>query len=234
MKNLFLSLLALLAIIGCDTKTTTLANKTKSSKYAGKPYRDTVKALSEQKIPGKLECEFYDVGGEGVAYHDVDNKNSGSGDLNKGAGYYAQFRKDEAVDISFTKYHDSIDNSIYNIVQPKIDQLYLGWTESGEWIAYTVDVLETGNYKIGAMYTSNRGGSVRFVVENADASALMEIPSTFNEKEPIAWRNWHHWNYVDSLAVIHLKKGKRILKLEIAKQGNFNFDYFNFVKVKGK
>ena len=234
MKNLLLSLLSTVVFFGCQTKTTTFKHTAKPLKYAGKPYRDSVHTFWGQQIPGKLECEFYDTGGEGVAYHDADDKNNGSGGLNKGLGYYANFRKDEAVDISFTKYHDSIDNSSYNVVQPKIDQLYVGWTEPSEWLAYTVQVLETGDYKLGAMYTSNRGGAIRWVVDDTDTTALLDIPSTFNEHDPIAWRNWHHWNYVDALAVIHLKKGKRVLKLEIVQLGNFNFDNFNFVKIKGK
>ena len=31
---------------------------------------------------------------------------------------------------------------------------------------------------------------------------------------------------------MHLKKGKRVITLEISKLGNFNFDYFEFRKVK--
>jgi hypothetical protein len=42
--------------------------------YAGKPYQ-----LHPQTIPGRVEAEFYDTGGEGVAYHDSDAGNNGSG-----------------------------------------------------------------------------------------------------------------------------------------------------------
>ena len=174
------------------------------------------------------------MGGEGVAYHDSDNKNSGSGGLNKGTGYLNNFRINETVDISYTKFHDTIDNSIYSLVQPKIDQLYVGWTEPGEWICYTVDVLETADYKVGVMYTSNKGGAIKLVVDNNDSTELLNIPTTFNEKEPLAWRNWHHWNYINSLTVVHLNKGKRIIKLEILKEGKFNFDYFSFNIIEGK
>jgi hypothetical protein len=234
MSNLQLFFLIFLTIFGFYTKAEALDKKTDIPGYSGTPYLDTVTALSVQQIPGRLQCEFFDLGGEGVAYHDTDDKNSGSGSLNKGPGYYFNFRINEAVDISFTKFHDSIDNSMYTIVQPKIDQLYLGWTEPGEWTRYTVNVLEDGDYKVGVMYTSNRGGAIRFFVDNTDSTAFLDIPSTFNEKDPLKWRNWHHWNYVDSLTVMHLEKGKRILKLDIAQLGNFNFDYFNFEKIKGK
>ena len=42
------------------------------------------------------------------------------------------------VDISSTKFHDSIDNSPYNVVQPPENKLYVGWTEPGEWFNLTV------------------------------------------------------------------------------------------------
>lgn len=95
-------------------------------------YKDSIYNGGIQKIPGKLQCEYYNLGGEGIAYHDTDSTNSGSGKLNKGTDYLTTFRINKAVDISFTKYHDSIDNSKFNIVQQKKDQFYLGWTEPGE------------------------------------------------------------------------------------------------------
>ncbi|NJK87688.1 MAG: hypothetical protein HC906_18650 [Bacteroidales bacterium] len=42
------------------------------------------------------------------------------------------------------------------------------------------------------------------------------------------WRQWHHWNYIDSLSQIPIKKGKRVVTLEISTMGNFNFDFFTF------
>jgi len=86
-----------------------------------------------QTIPGKLQCEYYDFGGEGIAYHDSDTINSGSGRLNPSDGSYLnEFRINEAVDISFTKFRDpAIDNNPYNFVEPEKDQLYVGWTQPG-------------------------------------------------------------------------------------------------------
>jgi hypothetical protein len=45
--------------------------------YKGKSFNNVI-----QVIPGKLQCEFYDTGGEGIAYHDLDSVNGGSGRLN--------------------------------------------------------------------------------------------------------------------------------------------------------
>jgi hypothetical protein len=40
----------------------------------------------------------------------------------------------EGVDISYTKFPDSIDNRPYDVVQPLENQLYVGWTETGEMV----------------------------------------------------------------------------------------------------
>src|SRR5271170_4270891 len=74
--------------------------------YTGVPYRDGLYTGGAQKIPGRVECAYYDSGGEGTAYHDSDAKNNGSGALNPADGSYLnQFRMDEGVDISYTKFH---------------------------------------------------------------------------------------------------------------------------------
>jgi len=232
MKSLFLYLILTAASFDMRyfqaTELSQDATSRSNGVYTGTPYLDSVAAVSIQRIPGKLKCAFYDRGGEGVAYHDSDRRNNGSGGLNKGPGYLNNFRMDEGVDISYTKFHDSIDNSLYNKVQPGVDQLYLGWTEPGEWTRYTVEIAESAEYRIGALYTSNRGGAIRLFVDNTDSTGLIDVPTTFDAKDPLAWRQWHHWNCVDSLAVIRLKRGRRVITLEVVSGGNFNFDYFEF------
>ena len=110
--------------------------------YNGKPYSDRIYSAGPQVIPGKLQCEYYDYGGEGVSFHDSDSLNSGSGRLNPADGSYLhEYRINEAVDISFTKFQDPpVDNSAFNFVEPQKDQLYVGWTLPGEWTKYSVTV----------------------------------------------------------------------------------------------
>ena len=98
---------------------------------------------------GKIQCEYYDFGGEGIAYHESDSVNSGSGNYNPADGTYLnEFRINESVDISYTKSGD-IDDNIFNMVDPEMNQLYIGWTNPGEWTKYTVDVKSSGRYRIG-------------------------------------------------------------------------------------
>jgi hypothetical protein len=95
--------------------------------YKGTPYRDSRYTGGAQTIPGKVEFAYYDRGGEGIAYHDTDAKNNGSGGLNPADGTYLnEFRMNEGVDISCTKFHDQIDNNPYNMVNPTQNQLYVG------------------------------------------------------------------------------------------------------------
>ncbi|HWR99430.1 MAG TPA: hypothetical protein VN249_02385, partial [Prolixibacteraceae bacterium] len=158
-----------------------------------------------QQIPGKIECELYDLGGEGVAYHDSDPVNNGSGKLNPANGTFLnEFRMKEGVDISYTKSNQT-DNSEFNLVEPLMEQLYVGWTVPGEWINYTVTVSETGVYTIGLMYTASGDGGISLDLDGKQLVEELRIPSTRNEKESVAWRQWHHWNRIDTLATVKLE-----------------------------
>jgi hypothetical protein len=209
-------------------------SKNKLNGYQGVPFNDSQYNKGAQTIPGKLQCEYYDFGGEGIAYHDSDSINSGSGRLNPADGTYLhEFRKNEAVDISYTKFRDpAIDNTSYNFVETEKDQLYVGWTKAGEWVKYTVVVKETGTYQLGIMFTSNQEGKISIAVNDIDATGPLLIPSTFVAADTVAWRQWHHWNYLDKIASIDLKKGLQIITLHTVDIGNMNYDYINFELVK--
>jgi len=73
-------------------------------------------------IPGKIEAEDYDIGGEGVAYHDTTPGNTGG-----------KYRSDD-VDIEET----SDIGGGYNVSH----------IEEGEWLRYTVHVTKTAYYDI--------------------------------------------------------------------------------------
>ncbi|KAF2338343.1 delta endotoxin C-terminal domain-containing protein [Flavobacterium tistrianum] len=185
-------------------------------------------AYKVQEIPGKIECEFYDLGGQGIAYFDQDSINNGSGKLNPVNGNpLNEFRINEGVDISYTK-PDNIDVTPYSKVPVKLEQLYVGWTQPTEWINYTVQVKKTGKYKIGLLYTANGDGAISFDVNGKDATGKMKINSTHDDKDPVAWRQWHHWNSSDNIGSITLEKGKQLLTLHIVENGNMNLDYITF------
>jgi hypothetical protein len=229
LRNSYVSSLAALFLIVAVSDSSAVDH----DKYKGSPYHDSRYAGGAQRIPGRVECAYYDLGGEGVAYHDTDAKNNGSGALNPADGTYLnQFRMDEGVDTSYTKFHDQIDNNPYDVVQPPENLLYVGWTEPGEWFKITVDVASAGVYSADLLYTSNRGGTISLAVNGKDATEPLTIQSTFNAADPIAWRQWHHWNVAKGLVKLRLPKGKSVLTVHILSGGNMNLAYFDFQKAE--
>jgi hypothetical protein len=204
------------------------------SEYKGTPFHDSRYAGGAQKIPGKVMCAYYDLGGEGVAYHDSDAKNNGSGALNPANGTYLnEFRMSEGVDTSYTKFklNPPIDDNPYDKVVPPANLLYVGWTEPGEWFNITVQVAETGDYAVDLLYTSNRGGSISFDVNGEPVTGPLPIVSTYDAADPVAWRQWHHWNIARDLTRIHLNAGANVLTVHTVAQGQMNFATLDFKKV---
>jgi hypothetical protein len=183
--------------------------------YAGRPFQGTV-----QSIPGILECEFYDEGGEGVAYHEADGRNHGSGELNQGGEERDRFRQDEDVDISYTK--DEWDNSPFNLVPQELGHFYVGWTAPEEWLRYTVDIKQAGMYTLSVMYTARYDGGFTVACDGESVGEPIRLRSTADERDEK--RNWHHWNYAEDGGALKLPAGRHVLTLHILAPGNMNFD----------
>lgn len=204
------SAVAGLAVL-CFTGAVALAQP--SPVYMGKPYQGNA-----QVIPGRIQAEFYDVGGDGVAYHDSDPTNNGSGTLNKGDSYLDQFRKDEGVDISYTKkqWDKTVDG-----MDETYGELYVGWTAPGEWIKYTVEVKETGTYTVNSHLSSNnQNAEISLEMDWVDVTGPIVIPST---------GHWHKWRICNNLAEVRLTKGFHVMTLKFVKEGNMNVDYLEFL-----
>jgi hypothetical protein len=69
----------------------------------------------------------------------------------------------------------------------------------GEWINLTVDVAHAGADAADFLYTSNRGGTISVDVNGKDATGPLQIASTYDPADPLAWREWHHWNLASQL-----------------------------------
>ncbi len=112
------------------------------------PYGGTPRA-----IPGTIQAEDYDTGGEGVAYHDTTAGNSGG-----------QYRSD-GVDIEVTT--DS--GAGYDV----------GWTDVGEWLEYTVNVAASGSYTLDLRAASlSTGGTLHVEMDGANVTGTVTLPST--------------------------------------------------------
>jgi hypothetical protein len=200
--------------------------------YKGRPFSDSIFSNPPQVIPGKIQCEYYDFGGEGIAYHDNDSVNSGSGALNPLNGTYLNaFRMQESVDISYTK-SGGVDDNPYNYTSPEMDQLYVGWTAPGEWMNYTLEVRTKGTYAIGLMYTAHSDGAISLTIDDRPVTDSIAIPSTYSNSDTVAWRQWHHWRLIENLSEIALPQGKHILTLHTVENGNMNYDFLEFTLKK--
>lgn len=137
-----------------NTKTSpirTITAHVPQSAYTGSPHI----------IPGLIEVEEYDLGGNNFAYFD-DSKGSETG---------VNFRTQEDVDIE-----ECTDvGGGYN----------LGWATSGEWLEYTVDVQSASHYDIDFRVACN--GDNRTLSLQLDGEPLVTevvIPNT------TGWQEW--------------------------------------------
>jgi hypothetical protein len=198
--------------------------------YKGLPYTDEVCPHGPQEIPGRVELAFYDLGGENVAYHDVTAVNEGA-KLNHEVydygshqrpgipAYIAFFRENEGVDISYTK--DWADFNHPNKVDPKVNQLYIGWQEDGEWTNYTVNVLKPGKYRIITIYGNKDNGSELWINDHFACKLLL----------PEDTGNWHYWTQATIGEIIFEQSGLQLLTLKYNKGSNLAFLDFLLVEV---
>jgi hypothetical protein len=101
-----------------------------------------------------ITLEDYDPGGEGVSYHDVSTENSGG-----------KYRPNEAVDIDYSKN----SGGGYQV----------GWTDTGEWMNYTVDVKQTGYYVASTLLGSpNDGRKFHIEFDGVDVTGSVTVPNT--------------------------------------------------------
>ena len=218
--------------IAVSMLSTTASSQSFLTQYAGVPYHDSRYQNGPQKIPGRVLCAYYDLGGEGVAYHDSDPQNHGSGELNPADGTYLnEFRIHEGVDTSYTKFDrkpTQIDDNPFDKIVPPRDLPYVGWTEPGEWFNITVDVPHAGTYVADFLYTSNHGATISIDVNGKDATGPLQVQTTNDPADPVAWRQWHHWNLASNFSKIRLSKGRNVLTVHILTDGAMNLAYFDF------
>jgi hypothetical protein len=92
----------------------------------------------------------------------------------------------------------------------------------------TVETAHAGLYTADLLYTSNRGGTISIDVNGKPATGPLAIESTSNPAEPIAWRQWHHWNIAPALVKLRLPAGKSVLTVHILTEGNLNLATLEF------
>jgi len=172
-----------------DNCSTCVGGETGREACIGNPFNDVI-----NQIPGIIQVENYDLGGQGVAYNDDDATNNGNG-----------YRTNEGVDIELS---ENSDNN-YNI----------GYTAVGEWINYSVNVENTGNYIISYRVASERSeGAWHLELDGqAMSSSQQALPST---------DGWQTYTVLTT-APVNILAGKHVLAL-VVDGPDFNMDYIEF------
>jgi len=103
-------------------------------------------------IPGKVEIEDFDRGGEGIAYHETSVGNAGN-----------EYRTTEDVDLQ------NCSEGTYNI----------GWVSSGEWLEYTLNATITSTYAVDVRAAApGTGRRFHIEVDGVNTTGTINVPNT--------------------------------------------------------
>ena len=162
------------------------------------PKREPFAGGKPINIPGTLQVEYYDKGGEGAAYHDNDPDNQGD----------ANYRANDGVDIVSGNGGRAI-----------------GYTNSGEWMEYTIDVKEAGTYSYKATVssgTTNSGFSINLKKGNTITKlADVKVPQTGSN-------DWGTYKVVEGTLSKDLEAGEQTLRITIT-GSSCNIDKIQFI-----
>ena len=164
-----------------DGKENVSAKKTLKVNGKRSPYRS-----SPISIPGVIQAENFDKGGEGLTFHDSDDTREGD----------TNYRSDgEGVD--FVKGNGGTA---------------IGYTAKNEWLEYTIDVQMAGSYSYIATVSSGTSGSGFKIGLNKNGSitnlATIKVPQTGNN-------NWDTYTTVEGQLSKDLEEGQQILRFTI-------------------
>lgn len=146
-------------------------------------------------LPGTIQAENFDNGAEGISYHDSDTKNEGGTSYRSNTG---------GVDIVS-------GNGGYAI----------GYTATGEWLEYTVNVEKAGYYTYDAVVSSGvTNSSISLSLRKGDDL----IPLTESLTVPcVASNNWNNYRTLNGRLLVKLEEGEQIIRLNIT-GGSCNID----------
>ena len=144
-------------------------------------------------LPGTVEAENFDTGGQGAGYNDTDASNNGG-----------KYRTGEGVDIETV----TDTSGAYDV----------GWTATGEWMNYTVNTTEAGQYTVSfRVATPNANCALHLADANGNnLTGAVNVPVTGG------YQTW-----TDITANVTLQTGVQTLTL-VEDGGGFNINYMTF------
>lgn len=155
----------------------------------------------EKEIPGIIEAEDFDGGAELFSFHDSDNKNEGD---------IKDYRKD-AGGVDFVKGNGGCA---------------IGYTATGEWLDYTVNVKEAGIYSYEATVSCGSPDGSAFsidVIKDNDVVNLCKVNVTQTDNN-----QWSTYKVMSGEFKVPLEAGNQIIRITIDKP------YVNLDKIELK
>ena len=157
------------------------------------------------ELPGKIEAENFDIPGTGKenkTYNENDSDDHGA-ETNGGKSY----REGTGVDI-----------------YKKATGYVVGYNQEGEWLEYTVNVKEAGDYTFfAAVASANETSSFNMTIDGNELTGDIAVPKNAGEE------NYDDYNKVQKN--VTLTAGQHILRFTVV--GSWmDVDYFTFVKGK--
>lgn len=117
----------------------------------GQPYKGVPFSVGQ-----RIEAEDYDLGGEGVGFHDLTPGNANGN----------------------TYRNDGPDVEV-SILGGQVNGYDVGWIQAGEWLTYTVNAPAAGYYNLDAAFASiGFGGTFHVEVDGKAVSGSATIPDT--------------------------------------------------------
>ncbi|MFN3405911.1 MAG: carbohydrate-binding protein [Cytophagaceae bacterium] len=150
---------------------------------------------SPQPVPGIIQAEDFDLGCLGGSYFDNSGGNQGG----------STHRYGYSVDIGPT--------------QDASGGFDVGWTATGEWLEYTVNVAATGTYNLTFRVSTPLNGNIFHLEQNGvNVTGNISVPNTG------AWSNYT--NLV--VGNVNLSGGVSVIRIFFDNVPGFNLNYFKF------
>ena len=129
------------------------------------PYNNTTIPFAENNIPGIINVTDYDLGKIGYAYQDEDF-----------ADYHVATNEFEAWNSGWKYRNDGVD------IQENEDEngngYHIGFTQKNEWVAFTVNIEESGFYDLTTRYSSTSSGYINFLINDYPISENIVLYNT--------------------------------------------------------
>jgi len=170
-------------VTGADGKSKTSSSTSTAAVLTVNPKREPYSGVIT--IPGTIQAENYDKGGEGYSYHDNETNNQGD----------ASFRTDDGVDIVKGNGGKAV-----------------GYTAVDEWLEYTVNVTQAGKYTCEAVVSAGGTGS-KFTVQRVKGNSktnlcTIDVPQTGNN-------DWGTYKTVTKDISTSLSAGEQVFRITI-------------------